>query len=336
MNVAYIFDEGYVPCAAVSMVSLLKNSSKPEEVVFYIFDDGIKEESKSRLLELCEMYRAKIFFIETQKITERLQKLQVQPWRGRYSAYIKLMVANSLPCDMQRVIVIDADTIIDGSVEELETMNLHGHPCAMALEGIHVDYNQISGLSYAAELYNTGVIVYDLPVWKEKRVEERLLEHLIHVRSKYMLPEENPISIVLKKDVERLSPQFNFITQFYVYNTRQYYKRFCWEKLNKKGGYYSFEELKQARDDVRIYHCIDLFTSRPWYKENIHPYTALYDKYLQMTPWSNESKKDEKMSLMAKVEYWLRKNLPQSISDYMYYQAAKITYTQKAKRFYQS
>ena len=309
MNISYIFDEGYAPCAAVSMVSLLKNSSKPEEVVFYIFDDGIKEESKSRLLELCEMYRAKIFFIETQKITERLQKLQVQPWRGRYSAYVKLMVANFLPCDMQRVIVIDADTIIDGSVEELETMNLHGHPCAMALEGIHGDYNQISGLSDAAELYNTGVIVYDLPVWKEKRIEERLLEHLIHVRSKYMLPEENPISIVLKKDVERLSPQFNFITQFYVYNTRQYYKRFCWENL---------------------------FTSRPWYKENIHPYTALYDKYLQMTPWRNESKKDEKMSLMAKVEYWLRKNLPQSISDYMYYQAAKITYTQKAKRFYQS
>ncbi len=332
MDIAYIFDENFAVCAAVSIVSLLENN-KEDFVSFHIFDDGISENSRKRLEDICSRYNAHISFINAQPISEYLAQLNVQPWRGRYSPYIKLMVSSYVPAEVNRLIVLDADTIVVGGISELAAMSLHGHPCAMALEGIDGNYQLIAGIG-RSELYNTGVIVYDLPVWREKNAEARFIEHLSTVRSHYMLPEEDPISIVLKNDVERLSPKYNFITQFYTYATKRYFRRFHWDQL--KEHFYTLEELQAARNDVRIYHCIDLFTSRPWFRENIHPYTIHYDRYLKMTPWDNEPKSVQNMTLIPRMEYMFRKYLPKPLSDYFYSIAARLVYGIVAKRFYKT
>lgn len=330
LNIGYVFDENFAVCAAVSMVSLLVNNAN-QPVNFYIFDDGIIQDTKKRLEEMCQRYNASVFFIDVNQITSRLKKMGVEPWRGRYSVYVRLAVGSFLPESMERIILIDADTIVAGSITDLYSIDLHGHPCAMALEGIHGRYNEICGIGQG-ELYNGGVLMIDLPKWREKAVEERLFNHLTTVRSNYMLTDEDLISIVLKGDVERLSPKFNYITQFYYYGTSAYFRRFHWDRLGE--NFYTLEELQKAKEDVRIYHCIDTFTSRPWYAGNIHPYNSMYDQYLALTPWNNSSKKPLELKGIAKLEFLLRKNLPGFLSDYMYYVAATLFYTIKAKKYY--
>lgn len=331
MNIGYVFDENFACCAAVSMTSLMINISVDTKVHFHVFDDGITEESRNNIVQLVNKYKCEVSFYDVNQIVNYLKKLDVHPWRGRYSAYIKLMIEKFLPLDVERFILIDADTIVDGDVSKLETMDLQGHPCAMAFEGVHADYRKISGVGDAA-LYNTGVIIYDLSVWRKKKVEQRFVEHLKNVSAHYMLPEEDPISIVLKDDIAKLHPKYNFIVQFYLYGTSKYFKRFKWNKMGK--NFYALNEVQEAKADVRIYHCIDTFTNRPWNKNNIHPYTELYDKYLNKTPWSAIEKKELKMSLVQKVEYLLRKYLPHRLSIYMYFCAAYLFYTVGAKKFY--
>lgn len=333
MYIAYVFDENFAACAAVSMVSLLENNKKANGVHFFIFDDGIAEESRKKLCALCDSYKADIVFIDAKPICERMAKFNVQPWRGRYSAYIKLMLSSFLPLEVERLIVLDADTIVVGDIGELCTMDLEGHPCAMALEGIDGRYRFLSGVGNS-ELYNTGVIVYDLPGWRRKEVEKRFVDHLTTVRSRYMLPEEDAISIVLKGDVKRLAPQFNFITQFQAYATERYFKRFHWDRMGE--CFYKLEEVQKARKDVRIYHCIDMFTGRPWYAENVHPYTKYYDQFLSMTPWRNIPKHNQKVSYLVRLEYLIKKYSPQPLSDYFYSVAARWVYTTKAKKYYKS
>lgn len=331
MDIGYIFDEGFVCCAAVSMVSLMSNIKDGVEARFHIFDDGITEESRRKIIQLVHNYQHDVYFYEVNKIVNYLEELGVHPWRGRYSAYIKLLIEKFLPASIERFVVIDADTIIDGDISELATMDLEGHPCAMAFEGVYADYRKISGVGDAA-LYNTGVIVYDLPIWREKRVEERFVDHLKNVSAHYMLPEEDPISIVLKDDIARIHPKYNFITQFYLYGTKKYFRRFKWDTMGEY--FYTLNEIEEARRDVRIYHCIDTFTNRPWNKNNVHPYTHLYDKYLKKTPWKNVEKKVLKMSVIQTVEYSLRKYFPERISIYIYFCAAYLFYTVGAKKFY--
>ena len=331
MNIGYVFDENYVCCAAVSIYSLLNNNTTVNPLHFWIFDDGISVKSKNELTKLVNSMNADITFIDVSSLIDKLKHLELQPWRGRYSVYIKLLIGQLLPVELKRITIIDADTIINGSVLELDTMDISPYPCAMALEGIHGEYHKYIHLENS-ELYNTGVIVYDLQEWRSQNIETQFINHLKNVRSNYMLPEEDPISLVLKKNVYRLAPNFNFITQFYLYNTEKYYKRFGWDKLS--AAFYSYNELLDAQNDIRIYHCIDTFTNRPWNKNNFHPYSMLYDHYYNEL---NYCKIEKKILLMGKIDtlkFLLRKYLPVKLSNYMYYIVARYYYTFKAKKFY--
>lgn len=331
MNIGYVFDDNFACCAAVSIVSLMINNTHVEDLHFFIFEDNISKNTRENIINLIKKYNRKVDFYNIQPIINQLERLHVEPWRGKYSAYIKLLISQLLPPEINRFILIDADTIINGDLTELATMELHNHPCAMAFEGIHADYRKYSGIGNFS-LYNTGVIVYDLFSWRATKVEERFLYHLKNINAHYMLPEEDPISIILKNDVEYLHPKYNFITQFYLYGTPKYFKRFKWDTMNRY--FYSLDEIQDSQKDVRIYHCIDTFTNRPWNQNNIHPYSNIFDIYLDQTPWKNHQKNKVEMSFVPKIEYTLRKKLPHRLSIYFYYLSAKIYYTIGAKRFY--
>lgn len=333
MDIGYVFDENYFICGAVSIYSVMYNNRDIEEINFYVFDGGISDKSKFDLFKMVSEYERNITFIDVNRIIQMLKEMHVEPWRGNYTAYVKLMLSNFVPNDINRFIVIDADTIIDGSIEELDIMNLNGHPCAMGLEGIHSDYKKYAGIGNN-EHFNTGVIVYDFSVWREKKVEERVVFHLKNVFGRYMLPEEDPISIVLQNDVERLNPKYNFLTQFEIYATEKYFKRFGWNDAGEK--FYSLQDLKNVSDDIIIYHCIDTFTNRPWNRNNCHPFSKKYDFYFDKISSIKLKKDNLRMSFFEALEYYLRLMLPKKVSIYFYYFAAKTVYGVKAKRYYKN
>lgn len=331
MNIVYIFDEQFSTPAYISILSLLINNTELDEIDFFIFDDGINDSSRKDLFELVKKYNRNIKFITPIRIIQMLKKMDVIPWRGRYSAYVKFFLQDYLPKEINRVIFLDADTIIDDSLRELNDMSLNGHPCAMALEAVHNKYKEYSGIG-DNELYNTGVIVFDMDEWRKNKVEEKFLKHLKDICCHYMFPEEDPISVVLCKNVQRLSPDYNYITMFYYYATEKYFQRYQWNDAGNK--FYSLEELVLSQKSVKIYHCTDTFTNRPWDKNNIHPYTIKFDYYYEQSKLSDNEKKVYNDGIIRKVEFFLRKHLPAFASNYLYYMAAKIYYTAKAKRHY--
>ncbi|MBD5134539.1 MAG: hypothetical protein HDT39_01040 [Lachnospiraceae bacterium] len=333
MNIGYIFDENYIICGAVSIFSLMYNNKEVDEINIYIFDGGISDKSKNQLFQMVHEYRRTVKFIDINNIIQMLKEMDVEPWNGSYTAYVKLMLSNFLPKDINRFIVIDADTVIDGSIEELDKMSLKGHPCAMGLEGIYSRYKKYAGIGNN-EHFNTGVIVYDLSVWREKRVEEKLIYHLKNIFGRYMLPEEDPISIILRNDVERLNPKYNYLAQFEIFGTEKYFKRFGWKDAGDK--FYSLQDLRNVCDDVVIYHFIDTFTNRPWDENNCHPFSKKYDFYFNKISSVTLKKKKKKMSFSKTIEYYLRLKLPQKLSVYLYYFAAKSVYGIKAKIYYKN
>lgn len=331
MNIGYVFDDNYVICGAVSIYSLMYNNKDIDEINFYIFDGGISDKNKKSLTKMVNEYERNIRFIDVNNITDMLEKMEVEPWNGSYTAYIKLMVSNFVPDNINRFIVIDADTIIDGSIKELDYMDLEGHPCAMGLEGIYSNYKKYAGIGNH-EHFNTGVIVYDFNTWRKKHIEEKFILHLKNVFGKYMLPEEDPISIILRNDVKRLNPKYNYLTQFEIFATEKYFKRFGWNDSGK--NFYSLNEFTQIHDEIVIYHCIDTFTNRPWDYNNCHPFSGKYDFYFKMISSITLRKKKKKMTFLKNIEYFLRLKLPQKVSIYFYYFAVITVYGIKAKIYY--
>jgi lipopolysaccharide biosynthesis glycosyltransferase len=335
MKIGYIIDDGFsIPCG-VSLFSLLFNNQHLDNIDFFILDDGISDINKERLINISNQFNRKLDFIDVCNVKTILADTTSYNWHGSYSTYIRLMLNSLFPDSKETIVMIDADTIIDGQIDELYNFDLKGNPCAMALEAMPISYYKHSRLGLH-ELINGGLLIVDLEKWKEFGVEKKIIDFLINVRSKNMLTDEDVLSAVLKGKITRIPLYFNYLTQYYWYTCEFYYKFFGWNKLSDFDAFYSLSEMLEAKDKVVIYHCIDGFTNRPWHRNNIHPYTKLYDKYLQKTPWKNEDKQIRLNSFTTKVEIFIRKILPNVLSDFYYACAVRLYYGIRAKMYYKN
>lgn len=335
MKIGYIIDEGFsVPCG-VSIYSLLSNNQHLERIDIFILDDGITDSSKEKLSIIANQFKRNLEFIDVKKVKNFLSGTTTYNWHGSYSTYIRLMLNTLFPDSEETIVMIDADTIIDGKIDELYHFDLKGNPCAMALEAMPLSYYKHSGLGYN-ELINGGLIIVDLKKWKELDVENRIIDFLKSVREKNMLTDEDVLSYVLKGKITRIPLYLNYLTQYYWFTSKFYYRFFGWDKLFDAKSFYSLAEMYEAKNKAVIYHCIDGFTNRPWHRNNIHPYTSIYDNYLQRTPWKDEGKIVKINSFTTKIEIFLRKILPKTLSDFYYGIAVRLYYGIRAKRYYKN
>jgi lipopolysaccharide biosynthesis glycosyltransferase len=104
--------------------------------------------------------------------------------------------------------------------------------------------------------------------------------------------EEGFTKIILRGKITRLHPKFNICHSIHP-NTK---------------------ELKEADADPRIWHYIKTFNERPWHKNSTHPCTALFDKYLAMSPWNGLEKQEAPpKSLVIRAEMILYRILPRGL-----------------------
>jgi hypothetical protein len=59
-------------------------------------------------------------------------------------------------------------------------------------------------------------------------------------------------------------------------------------------------------------------TGRPWEKNSIHPQNDLFDKYLEITPWSNYEKVAVKREFVFTFQRYLYRTLPSGLYAYFH------------------
>lgn len=333
MNIGYVFDEGFTLPAAVSMYSLMYNNKNIDQINFYILDDGITTNSKCKLRKMVEDFGRTISFVGVNSVKRKLETVTSFNWNGSYSTYLRLMLNSLLPNFEDTIIFIDADTVITGSVEELDGLDLEDKVCAMALEAMPLSYYKYSRLGLN-ELINGGLLVIDLKKWKEEKAEDKILYFLNHVRNKNMLTDEDVLSNLFKGRIKRLPPYLNYLTQYYMFTNKFYYMFFGWDKLSQKNVFYSLSELEQAKNKIAVYHCIDTFSNRPWFSNNCHPFSYLFDQYLAMTPWKDCIKPYKEMTKRRSIEYQIAKKLPVGVFTFLYSIVLRLYYGIGAKKYY--
>lgn len=333
MRIGYILDENFIVPAAVSIYSLLYNNRHMKDIRLFILDDGIAAASKYKLRKMVESFDRELVFIDASPVGVKIAKLTDNHWNGSYSTYSRLFLNTLLPdCD-EKVIFIDADTIVHGKLDGIEDIDLEEKLFAAVLEAMPYEYHLHSRLKNR-ELINSGFMVIDLKKWREAKAEQKILYFLKEVCDRNMLTEEDVLSKVFYGKVKILSPEFNYLTQYYLYASDFYYRFFGWDKLNKRGVFYSLDEIDKAKQKAVVYHCIDTYTNRPWFSNNIHPYVKLFDRYYYRTPWGNERKTFGKLKLSNSLELVVRRILPHNSSRLFYAVAVKLYYGPKARHYY--
>lgn len=281
-------DDNYAPLASVSILSLLESNKDSIELEVFILDSGISEENKYKLKQIVYNYSRKITFLNVSYEIDELQKKGVKA-QGSYqsfAAYARFFAIDKLPRYVDKLLYVDCDTCICGSLQELFNTDLSECVIGAVIDILPNFHKRAIGFKDMDLYFNSGVILFDCNKWRKLSILEQIQNHLCNIRSKYSFHDQDIINIVCKDKIYPLHPKYmTFLPEY------------KWGKEGiiqltdlQESSYYEDKDIENASNNPIIIHYVDNILGRPWYKNNINIYGAMWEKYFINSPFKEEFK----------------------------------------------
>lgn len=310
LNVLYQSDNNYAMVTGVSIASLCINNSHLADINIYLIDDGISEDNLEKIRKLVCRYNRNLVVVDSSPIKQKLIELNVQPWRGTYTTYYKLFAASQLELPTDRVLQLDGDTIINGKLDELLSLDLSNSVCAATRDCVLTSYKKAIGLKRDEYYYNCGVMLINVDYWKRNNCTGRIIDHLNNVRNKYFVVDQDIVNVLFRNEITYISATYNFNACFYLYGVD---RTFSIYDLTDD-IYIPKKELKGILETGPVInHCMSAMCGRPWEHDSIHPQNDLFDHYLKLTEWDDSDKLTVRRSFVFRAQRWLYVHLPLSL-----------------------
>lgn len=165
MNILVCFNSNYYMPALVLLKSLLVNNRWCEEMRIYVLYADLKPEEIRRFSQVAEESGfAKAIFLPVGKDKFQDAPLHLK-WITR-ETYYRLLAQEMLPADVERVLYLDVDMIVMGSLEEFYHQDFEGKllvACNRRGPG-GVDPKLLEQLTLPRDTiyFNAGTLLYDL------------------------------------------------------------------------------------------------------------------------------------------------------------------------------
>ena len=309
LNLLYQSNDNYAVVTGVSMTSLCENNKDIDEINFYILDDSISDANKEKMQQLCDSYHRNLIFVDTAAILKRLLDLKVAPFKNTYTTYFKLMALKELKVPGNRILQLDGDTVINGSLSGLIDLDLTDYILAATYDCTMNGYKAFIDIPATDKYYNGGVLLVNQDMWRSENCEERIVEHLKNVRNGYYTVDQDILNVLFRDKFKYLDLKYNFNSGFYIYGIEESLKMYGL----KEPYYNSVEEIRKAYENPVIYHCMGAMTGRPWEKDSIHPQNDIFDRYLALSPWKNYEKAVVSRKRIFKIQRKLYQILPRGM-----------------------
>ena len=153
----------------ISMISFFENNPdyEPEEVFF--LDYGIHPANKGKLDGIAARYGRRITYLNAKAVTDVVKREypNLKGWHGSMAPNAKPFVEQIIPDYVERLLFIDADTVVAGSVAELKTIDMSGKALGVVpvnLGGELIRKGKLKLVNGSRIYFNSGVLLFNLPV----------------------------------------------------------------------------------------------------------------------------------------------------------------------------
>ncbi len=190
-------DEGYCSLLLTAMASILKNAKQDEALRFHLLDGGLSEESRRRIDELRSIRQFELCFYRPNVATYE----KLFPNFPNYATFYRLVVAELLPEEIERVLYLDCDVLVLSSLRELWNAPIGDLFCAAAYDVHHPqtiqqDLNLPNGYRY----FNAGVLLCNLKVWREKKLSQKFVQIALEREGKLNLADQDVLNLYATND----------------------------------------------------------------------------------------------------------------------------------------
>lgn len=270
IDIVFATNDNFCQHAAVAIASLLENN-KNINIHIHLFCIDVTDTNYQRICNTCQLYNTPI---KRYNITNDILKSFKDPGNYSLATYLRLFVSSLIPSDISKVLYLDCDLIINGSIKELWDINITNYAAAGVLDCTlsHKIIHNYIGYDYIKDGYvNAGVLLINLDYWRKNNTEQNLITYVIKYKPK--LNDQDAINAVLNKKIKFIHPKWNTHSGY-----------FAFPPLVPKEHY---KYIKELRKSAKIIH----FTgpAKPWFAECVNPYKDLYYRYIKQTAWNGYS-----------------------------------------------
>ena len=304
MDVLYTCDNNYIWLMGISVISMFENNSDFEDLNVYLLGENVSNENKIILKQIEKKYNRKITIIDVPKL-DIPQALVSDRWP--LSAFTRLYSGELLPDDVHRILYLDCDTIVTGSLENLERCNISGKIFWGVKDCIGKEYKKNIGIGEDGVYINAGVLLINLDELRKIQIKKLLDQYMQNYKKIINYADQDVLNGVFLGKIGILPPCYDVMTIAYVYSYKEI------QILRSPTNFYHEEELEFAiKNPVIIHYTTNMLTIRPWYSNSDHPMTKEFRKYLSISPWKNReleemnfgSKEATVISIVNKLPRW--------------------------------
>ena len=303
---AYATDENYVKLTAVSLCSLLKNN--PGETVI-ILESGISKASIELFERIAVRNGGSLRFIDASPAIERVKSLGASSYVS-FSAYSRLFLPDLVGDEFDRIVYLDGDTLVVSSLMPLREMDLAGKPFAVGYDCICNKYKKLIGLKPDAPYFNSGVLAIDTAEWRRRRCAERVFKYMERVRHDLMFGDQDYFALVLADDAAILPPEYNFLTHFQMFKSRDAVLRATGIPAR---AWYDEEQYAAAQRRPAIHHFLGHTLGRPWYRESLNPLRETYRCFAAEAEVPEVTEQSRPVEMCYRVQHFCWRFLPQPL-----------------------
>ena len=320
VNVLYTFDNNYAPMCGVSLTSLFMNSRDVDEITVYLVTIDLSEENKSKFEELGRQFGREMLIVDGAPYVEKIKQLGFKPFHTVYLTNLKLILGDYIRADADKVVFIDCDTLVTGSVGRFVEYDM-GDKCIAMARDLMNEF-RVPALKY--KYHNCGSAVFDMKNWAEGNWTDKLVAYARKENKRFFSAEEYLLNMVCGESTYELPMKFNFLAVHRAIPDKAFFRVLRYDEATRSN-------LREAHDEPIMLHTHALFGSHPWNVGSQHPDRQLFLHYLELSPWKDHEFAPAKDSFIIRAEAVLYRCLPKTLFFLIFCALQKITHARSLK-----
>ncbi|MBQ6770711.1 MAG: glycosyltransferase family 8 protein [Bacteroidales bacterium] len=276
INIVCATDDNYAPYCGVMLTSVFENNRNRELNAYVLIDKPLSEINQNKLERLAQSYHTNIHYclVDNQFFAKfPLRGFGAEQGQWSIVTYYRLSAEELLPKEVKKVLYLDCDIIVDGSLGELFDADWNGIAAGVVTD---ISYNQkefYERLQYEEEkgYFNAGVVFINLEYWRENSIGQQCMDYLENHYDRIWNNDQDVLNVVLCDRKRTMPIMFNYQVQFlmpYFYDTYS-------PQMQR--------EIRETKQPVIIHYASEL---KPWMAYYYaYPFYNTWRKYKRLSPW---------------------------------------------------
>jgi len=273
INIVIASDINYAPYYGVLLTSLFSNNREVCFDIYLLTDNTWTDKCNAKFCRLAQQHNSSFHVIRVD--ASKMKNFPVAT-HITLPSYYNMEACRLLPDNIHKVIYLDGDMIINGSIKDVWNINLEGYACAAVDDCSYYDEDIYRRLDYpkSFRFFNNGLTLFNLDYLRKIDFAEEAINYLTTNADRILWMDQDVENAMLAKVKKTLPLQYNFQTLFLL---DYHWKNYSQEFRNRV--------LEASKYPIVIHYCGRI---KPWhFKYWHHPYAQLWHKYRKMSPWKD-------------------------------------------------